>query len=68
MDHTIDQLKETFIDINMNVLLDLHETLQNDYEEMGFFNTSVSHHFVQTLVEGIVLNENYHDISSEEEN
>ena len=67
MDYTIDEIRETFIDINMGVLLELHESLQNDYEESGFLNTSVSHKFVQTLVEGIVLNENYLDISSEDE-
>ena len=43
---TIDEVRETFIDINMDCLLDMYDHLKIEHEDMGFMNKSKSSEFV----------------------
>lgn len=64
----MDELKETFIDINMNSLIDLHESIQNDIIELGYMNNSQSSDFIHTILDNMFFNDYYYDSSSEDEN
>jgi hypothetical protein len=64
----IDQVKETFLDVNIDVLLDLHDDLKATYEPLGYFNKSCSNKFIDLIMRNIYLNENAYDSSSEDEN
>lgn len=64
----MDELKETFVDINMNSFITLHQHLKEDNIEMGFMNDSHSYDFIHAIMNNIYLNDTYYDSSSEEEN
>lgn len=64
----MDELKETFIDINMNSFITLHQQLKETGVEMGFMNKSHSHDFIHAVMKNIFLNDTYYDTSSDEEN
>ena len=64
----MDELKETFIDINMNSFITLHQQLKEANVEMGFMNNSHSHDFIHVIMNNIFLNDTYYDTSSDEEN
>lgn len=64
---TVDELKETFIDINSNVLIDLHEDLKTSYMDLGILNHSECHEFINMLADNIQLNVNDYESSSDEE-
>ena len=64
----MDELKETFVDINMNSFITLHQQLKDTSVEMGFMNKSQSHDFIHAVMKNIFLNDTYYDTSSDEEN
>jgi hypothetical protein len=55
-------IREIFLDYNMNVFINLHEDIKEIYEDLGFFNKSVSQDFIKMIMECIQLNESvYHN-------
>lgn len=64
---TIDEVRETFIDINMDRLLDMYDHLKTENEDMGFMNKAHSSEFVDLIVESIIFNDTYNDNSSDDE-
>ena len=64
---TIDEVKETFIDINMDCLLDLYDTIGIENEELGFMNQANSSDFIHLIVDSIIFNESTNDHSSDDE-
>ena len=66
--HTIDEIKETFIDINMDRLLDLYDDIKTEHEDQGFLNTSNSSDFIHILVDNLIFNDTFNDNSSDDEN
>jgi hypothetical protein len=64
---TIDEVRETFIDINMDRLLDMYDDLKNGHEDMGFMNEAQSSEFVHVIVESLIFNDTYNDHSSDDE-
>ena len=64
---TIDEVRETFIDINMDCLLDMYEHIKNEHEDMGFMNKSKSSELVNLIIESIIFNDIYNDHSSDDE-
>ena len=63
----MDELKETFIDMNMSTLLELHEELVQCYVDMGFLSTSTSYDFIHCIVDHIDFNERISEYSSDDE-
>lgn len=64
---TIDEVKETFIDINMDCLLDLYDTIGIENEDLGFMNQANSSDFIHLIVDSIIFNESTNDHSSDDE-
>ena len=68
----IQDLRETFLDFNMNTLIDIHEQLKLTYENDGFMNNSTSVQFIENVMECIQLNESsnvpFYDNSSDDDN
>ena len=63
----IDELKETFIDINLTLLLNFHQTIVHEYKDHGFLNESKSYEFIHCIVDSLQLNDKKCDYSSEDE-
>jgi hypothetical protein len=63
----MDQIKETFIDMNMCTLLQLHEELVECYVDMGFLSKSTSHDFIHCIIDHIDFNDNIGEYSSDDE-
>ena len=63
----MDELKETFIDINLDSMITLHENIKMDNMELGFMNTSQSHKFIHILVSNVYINDTCFDSSSDED-
>lgn len=68
----IQDLREIFLDFNMNTLLDIHEQLKLTYENDGFMNSSTSVKFIENVMDCIQLNEStnvpFYDNSSDDDN
>lgn len=68
----VQDLRELFLDFNMDTFIDTHECLKERYEDLGFLNNSSSIHFVKLLMECIDINESiqlvYNDNSSDDDN
>ena len=68
----VQDLREIFLDFNMNTLIDTHDVLKERYEDRGFLNNSSSVYFVNLLMECIDINESinlsYNDNSSDDDN
>lgn len=68
----VQDLRELFLDFNMDAFIDTHDVLKERYEDHGFLNNSSSVHFVHLLMECIDLNESinlsYNDNSSDDDN
>jgi hypothetical protein len=64
---TIDELKELFIDIYMDELIDLHEEICSRWQEFGYFHESKSSDFIHAIMDSISFesiqfdNENEYD-------
>lgn len=65
-------LRELFLDMNMNTFIDIHEELKKNYEDFGFLNNSSSVDFINNLMECIEMNESINilvnDNSSDDDN
>lgn len=46
------ELKELFLDYNMNYFLNIHEDLER-YHELGFFNSSKSYNFIEIFMDNL---------------
>ena len=68
----VQDLRELFLDFNMDTLIDIHDALKERYETNGFLNTSSSVDFVDLLMECVDVNESinlvYNDNSSDDDN
>jgi len=65
---TTDELRETFIDINFDILSELHEHIKIDNVVLGLMNNSECHQFIHILVDNIHLNVNDYDSSTDDDN
>jgi hypothetical protein len=52
----IHELKELFLDLNMNMLIDLHDNLVNENADKGLLNTSTSNKFINIIMDNVILN------------
>lgn len=52
----LDTLRESFIDANLDELINLHESLFDNYGMFGFLNKSVSSTFIHAIVDSLVIN------------
>lgn len=68
----IQDLREVFLDFNLDAFIDIHDALKETYENEGFMNDSTSVEFVKNIMECIHLNESInisvYDNSSDDEN
>ena len=64
---SIDDIRETFIDINMDCLLDMYDSIKNENEDMGILNQAHSSEFIHLIVESLIFNDTYNDNSSDDE-
>lgn len=46
------ELKELFLDYNLNIMLDVHDDLQK-YHELGLFNSSKSYNFIDIFMNNL---------------
>ena len=46
------ELKELFLDYNMNYLLNIHDDLER-YHELGIFNSSKSYNFIEIFMDNL---------------
>ena len=46
------ELKELFLDYNLNSMLDVHEELEK-YHELGLFNSSKSYNFIDIFMNNL---------------
>lgn len=65
--HTLDEVKETFIDINIDRLLDMYNSIKDEYEDIGFLNKTHSSDLIHLIVDSLIFNDIYNDHSSEDE-
>jgi hypothetical protein len=67
----VQDLRELFLDFNMDTFIDTHDELKQRYENRGFFNDSSSVDFVKLLMECVDINESinlsYNDNSSDDD-
>jgi hypothetical protein len=67
----VQDLRELFLDFNMDTFIDTHDELKQRYENCGFFNDSSSVDFVKLLMECVDINESinlsYNDNSSDDD-
>lgn len=68
----VQDLRELFLDFNMDTFIDIHNELKQRYENHGFLNNSSSVDFVNLLMDCIDINESinlsYNDNSSDDDN
>jgi len=68
----IQDLREIFLDFNMNTLIDIHDNVKQQYENDGFMNNSTSVKFIENVMDCIQLNESVsipvYDNSSDDDN
>lgn len=65
--HTSDEMKETFLDYNMEMLLDLFDELKTTYNDLGYMNEVTSSQFIQLVMDNVVLSERVNESSSDDE-
>lgn len=53
---TKDYINETFIDMNLDLFLNIHDYLKYEFESIGFMNTSLSNEFINMLMKSITIN------------
>ena len=66
--HSIDELKETFIDMNMDIFLDLYDDIKLKHEDDGFLNTSNSSDLIHIIVDSMIFNDTINENFSDDEN
>lgn len=68
----IQDLREIFLDFNMNTFIDIHDKVKQQYENDGFMNNSTSVKFIENVMDCIQLNESasipFYDNSSDDDN
>lgn len=52
---SVDVMKELFLDYNLSNLLDLHQHIQNHFDQYGFMNTSKSYEFINCLLDNMYI-------------
>ena len=50
-----DLVKETFLDYNLNTLIDIHENIKDKNENNGFLNNSTSNKFINCVIQNIII-------------
>jgi hypothetical protein len=60
-------MKETFLDYNMEMLLDLFDELKTTYNDLGYMNEVTSSQFIQLVMDNVVLSERVNESSSDDE-
>ena len=62
---TNDSLKELFIDLHMQDMLDLHDYICSRWQEYGYFHESKSHEFIHAIMDCVKFESV--DLENEEE-
>ena len=63
----MDTIRETFFDINTEVLIDMYENIVKSHENKGFLNESSSHDFIHIIIENIDFNKENDEYLTDEE-
>lgn len=50
-----DLVKETFLDYNLNTLINIHEDIKDKIENNGFLNNSTSNKFINCVMQNIII-------------
>jgi len=53
---TKDYVKEHFIEHNLDLFINFHNELVDDYELFGFLNKSTSYNLIYTIIDSLIIN------------